>query len=145
MKVQDQVSDIFFFFLFALGSTCISNRGLELPHELKDSLVVGLSVAMATMVCCGNASAVVTQQKSHLCVLKSSSSSRISLLPSCTRSGLRITKRGDAMVVRMGIRAVESFDATFQLTPEVIKAAFRCWLLSLAIQSCTVSQSAGCQ
>jgi len=85
---------------------------------------------MAT-ACGGPATKIVTQP-SHPFVQSSSSSrgQRIALLPSCKLSGLRIggqnggshakkERRGDVLVVRMGIRAVESFDATFQLTAEV--------------------------
>jgi len=81
---------------------------------------------MATM-CSSSATKVVTQNGVHSCV-QSSSSSRgesIEFLSSRNLPGLRIgcqnggpKLKKDAMVVRMGIRAVESFDATFQLTPE---------------------------
>jgi hypothetical protein len=88
---------------------------------------------MAT-VCCGPLAPTkfVTQQ-SQPCVRSSPSAGGLqrALLPPCTLShGLAALPvrgrsvgerngRGDAFVVRMGIRAVESFDATFQLTAEV--------------------------
>lgn len=86
---------------------------------------------MAT-VCSGPlAPTKVVAQQSQPCVRSSSAGGlQRALLPPCTLShglaalGVRGRSvgerngRGDAFVVRMGIRAVESFDATFQLTAE---------------------------
>ncbi|KAG0583053.1 hypothetical protein KC19_3G105400 [Ceratodon purpureus] len=84
---------------------------------------------MAT-VCCGSLAPtkVVTQQPQS-CAHSCSRGVQRALLPPCKLSGLAARRiggrneqqrmgRGDAFVVRMGIRAVESFDATFQLTAE---------------------------
>lgn len=80
---------------------------------------------MAAVCCCPTATSTKFVSQQLQACLHSSSVGGLGFarLPQSKVSGLSTVRigaqsRGGALVVRMGIRAVESFDATFQLTPE---------------------------
>lgn len=101
---------------------------------------------MAT-VCCGPmAPTKAVAQQSQACVHSSSRGLQRPLVLPCKLAGLSALRiggrneqqrkeRGDGLVVRMGIRAVESFDATFQLTPEVCLLETHFWDTQLLLAS----------
>ena len=94
-------------------------------------------------MCCGPVALTkVGTQQSQACAHSSSRGLQRALLPPCKLSGLAALRiggknecprkdRGDAFVVRMGIRAVKSFDAAFQLTTEVCLLEADFWTTEL--------------